>query len=154
MSKINRYALYILMSIFILTMFTACGGMGGDVTVDKNVRLSQRLQSYIAARKQANLGQLQQLHLKPEQARLGSIIVKDCKIASVVISDDSLHAVTKLENKIQAMGFSFEKVPTTINWIWSNNDWYIAPSANSGNPFARKKSNSSAESTKKGQNEK
>ncbi len=153
MTNYNRNALYLLISIFTILLFTACSGTGGDVAVDKNVRLSQRLQSYITARKHSNLGQLQQLYLKPEQARIGKIIVKECKIVTVVIKDDNLHAETKLENKIQAMGFTFAKVPTTINWVWSNNNWYIEPSVNSGNPFSKKESNprTSPDGSTKGQ---
>ena len=155
MVKYNRNALYLVLGIFTVLLLTACSGKGGS-TVDKNRRLNQRLESYITARKNSNLGKLQQLYLKPEQARIGKIIVKECKIVAVVIKDDNLHAETKIENKIQAMGFTFAKVPMTINWIWSNDDWYVEPSVSSGNPFVKKESNprTSPDTSLKGQNKK
>ncbi len=151
MGKFRRSALYLLMAILTALLFTACNGTGGKVNIDKNERLSQRLESYINARKHPNLSQLQQLYLKPEQARIGKIIVKECTIVAIDINDDGLQAETKLVNKIQAMGFTFDKVPQTINWIWSNNNWYIELSENAGNPFAggKSKSTSKAESANK-----
>ncbi len=140
MKKSQRKVIYILLSLLPVLLFAACGGGNGKTAVDKNERLSQRLESYISARKHSNLGQLQNFYLKPEQARIGKIIVKECTVVSIKIKDDGLHAETKLVNKISAMGFTFDKVPQTINWIWSNRDWYIELSENAGNPFARKKS--------------
>jgi len=144
MGKFRRSSLYLLMAILTALLFTACNGSIGKVNIDKNERLSRRLESYISARKHPNLGQLQQLYLKPEQARIGKIIVKECTIVAIDIKEDGLHAETKLVNKIQAMGFTFDKVSQTINWVWSNNDWYIELLENAGNPFAGGKSKSKA----------
>ena len=130
----------LLLGILTLLIFSACNGNQSKAVVDKNERISQRLNLYISARKHSNLGQLQQLYLKPEQARVGKIIVKECKVINIKISENGLAAETKLENKIQAMGFTFEKVPLTIKWVWNVDDWYIEIPGNSGNPFVQKKS--------------
>ncbi len=144
MGKNQRNVIYLLLTILPILLLAACSGSSTKTTVDKNERLSQRLDSYISARKHSNLGQLQQFYLKPEQARIGKIIVKECTVVAIDIKDDGLHAETKLENKISAMGFTFDKVPHTINWIWNNNDWYIELSENAGNPFARGRSTSTS----------
>lgn len=147
MEKSQRTVIYILLSLLPVLLFAACSGGGnGKTVVDKNERLSQRLESYISARKHSNLGQLQNFYLKPEQARVGKIIVKECTVVSITIKDDGLHAETRLVNKISAMGFTFDKVPQAIYWVWSNRDWYIELSENAGNPFARKKSNPTSKS--------
>ena len=139
MENQKKICIYLLLGILSLLIFSACNGNQSKAVVDKNEQISQRLDLYISARKHSNLGQLQQLYLKPEQARVGKIIVKECKVVSIKISDNGLAAETKLENKIQAMGFTFDKVPLTIKWVWNVDDWYIDIPGNSSNPFAQKK---------------
>ncbi len=138
MVKQQKNLIYLVLVMLISLLFTSCNGSNIGATIDKNARLSLRLDSYIDARKHPNLGKLQQLYLIPEQARIGKIIVKKCTIVAINIDDDGLHAETKLENKIQAMGFTFAKVPMTVKWVWNENDWYIEPPENSGNPFTKK----------------
>ena len=130
-----------------LLLFSACNGLGGN-PADKNVLLKQRLDSYIEARKKNDLGKLRQLYLEPENVKRGNIIVKESTVVAITIADDGLQAETKIENQIQAMGFTFDKVPLLLEWVWENDNWYIKPSQSAMNPFVKKKSSGKATVTK------
>jgi len=121
-----------------LLLFSACNGLGGK-PADKNVLLEQRLNSYIEARKKNDLGKLRQLYLEPENVKKGNIVVIESTIVAISIADSGLQADTKIENKIQAMGFTFNKVPLLLKWSWKNDNWYIKPSQSAANPFLKKK---------------
>ena len=122
----------------IICQLAACNGLGGK-PVDKNVLLKQRLDSYIEARKKNDLNQLRRIYLEPERVKVGNIVVKESVIISIVINDDKLHAQTKIENNIQAMGFTFNNIPMLLDWVWKTDNWYIKPSASAMNPFLNQK---------------
>ena len=120
-------------------LFCACNGLGGK-SADKNVLLKQRLDSYIEARKKNDLGKLRQLYLESQSVKRSNIVIKESTILTIIIADDGLQAETKIENKIQAMGFTFDKIPLLLNWVWEKDNWYIKPSKSVMNPFLKKKS--------------
>ena len=126
--------IYPLLALLLSLIFSACGGLETQ-KIDKDSRLKQRLESYIDARKQADLAGMQSLYLKPEKAKVGNIVVKESEIVSIKIEEGKERAQTQLKNKIQAMGFTFDKVPMTLKWVWNNNDWFIVVPNSSSSPF-------------------
>ncbi len=143
----KKYMVCLLMSLLSAFLMAACSGSGGLTMADKNVLLSQRLDSYIIARQKTDIKKMRQIYLEPEKVRATTITVKESTIVSIKIADDGLHAETRLLNKIQVMGFTFAKIPTLINWVWSDNNWFIEMQESSRYPFAKPKSNSSSKST-------
>ena len=116
----------------------ACGGLETRIE-DRNVRLQQRLDEYLAARKNADIIEMQKFHRIPGQARVGSIIYKNSEIVSSEIKEEGQKAETKLKNTIQAMGFTFKKVPQTLYWVWHDKDWFMVIPESSTHPFGKSK---------------
>ena len=119
-------------------LLMACSGLEPRIE-DKSLLLQQRLDAYIVARENSDLVKMQKLYLDPGQARLGNIITQKCEIVSIQIDDGEQRPETKLKNRIKAMGFTFDNVPTTIHWIWHERDWYIDVPEQSPHPFGKTK---------------
>ena len=125
-----------LLVVLLFGSLLACRGLETRVE-DKRVRLEQRLQAFLVARKAADIMEMQKFYKNPGQARVGSVVYKESEIVSTEITEDGQKAVTKLKNTIQAMGFSFDKVPQTLHWSWYEEDWFLVIPANSTHPFAK-----------------
>ena len=141
-----------IMLVLALLILSACSGLGSKPS-DKRVLLKQRLDSYIKARKSNDLSELRRLYLEPENVKRGNIVVKDSTIVAINVAADGLQAETKIENKIQAMGFTFNKVPLLLQWVWEKDNWYIKPSQSAINPFIKKKSSEKTDTVTKTNND-
>jgi len=136
--KKNQKEIVSFMSVcLVLLLFVGCSGLGMS-TADQHALLKQRLDSYIAARKKSDFKQLRQLYLEPEKVHRSTVIIKDSKVVAIEISADGQKAATRLENQIQIMGFTFEKVPNTVNWVWNENNWFIEIKDTSAYPLVQK----------------
>lgn len=138
MVQYRKIAVSLLISLLIGGLF-ACSGVETRVE-DKNVRLQQRLEGYLAVRKAADIIEMQKYFRNPGQARVGSVVYKDSDIISLEMTEEGQKAETKLKNTIQAMGFTFDKVPQTLYWIWYEKDWYLVIPVNSTHPFGKTQS--------------
>lgn len=137
MKEYQKITVWLCFASLLLFQFAGCNGLGVG-QVDKNALLQQRVETYMEARKKSDLSLLRKLYLDPGKVKLGNIVVKESSIVSIEIEDDGLTAKTKIENKIQAMGFTFNKVPLLLNWVWENDNWYIKPSQSASTPFTKK----------------
>ena len=126
-----------LVFIVIVLLLNACGGHTLS-PAERPERLSERTQQFIEARENADVIALQGLYVKPGQARIGSIVYKGSEIIETSITEEGQKAEVKLRNTIQAMGFTFKKVPQTLSWVWHENDWFMVQSKDNKNPFSRK----------------
>jgi len=122
----------------------ACIGMETSLA-DKQVRLKERCEGYLAARVKSDLSTMQSYYKNPGQARLGNVLYQASKIVSITVAEDGKQATTKLQNSIMAMGFTFDKAPQTLNWEWYNRDWYIIEKASPANPFGKLQSKDNKE---------
>ncbi len=137
MKKHQKITAWFCFAMLLLFQLVGCNGLGVN-PVDKNVLLQQRLESYIEARIKSDLVQLSKLYLEPRSAKFGNIVIKESRIVSIEIADNGLTAMTKIENKINAMGFTFNKVPLVLNWVWENHNWYIKPAQSAKTQFMKK----------------
>ncbi len=139
MPRFVKKIIILLPGFIAVLLLSGCAGTGGVSGVDRETLLEQRLESYIEAREHNDAGQLMTLYLKPERARIGNVVVSECGVLTITIAADKLSAETKLTNKIQVMGFTFDKLPTTLNWVWSKGNWFIIVKESDVHPFTGKK---------------
>ncbi len=134
--RVYRKRVATLLSCLLLVGLSACGGLEMS-SENRVVRLQERLDGFIAAREKANLTEMQKFFKDPGEARIGSIKYKKSEIEAVELKEDDLKAETRIKNTIQAMGFTFEKAPQTLHWVWHEKDWYMVTPESAVNPFAR-----------------
>ena len=139
MSGIVKKMTILLPGFIVVLLLSGCAGSARVSGGDRETLLKQRLESYIEARQQNDVGRLMTLYLNPEKVGIGKVVVKECKVTAITIAADGLSAETKLTNKIQAMGFTFDKLITTLNWVWSKGNWYIIIKKRDVNPFTGKR---------------
>ena len=141
--QLKKRVLLIIVGVVLLGLISCRGA----VTHDPETRLQERTEGFILARQEADQIALQGFYLKPGKARLGNIRYKSSEIVEMSFSDEGKRAQVKLKNTMQAMGFTFNDTPQTINWVWEKGDWYLVVDVNAGNPFATS-SNKSQKSPK------
>jgi len=137
MKKYRKQIACLLSACLVLLLLAACSGLEMS-RADKNILLKQRLDTYLSARKKLDYKQLRLLYLEPETVHRSTVTVKESRVVALEISADGRRAATKVENKIQIMGFTFDKVPNTINWVWNENNWFIEVKEASAYPLAPK----------------
>lgn len=118
-----------------MLIITGCTGVTSK-EVNRQERLSARVESYIKAVKTSDLAGLKSCMQNPEAARIGSVRIRDSRIENLEIDAGKTQATVKLRNDINAMGFQFDNVPQVLNWVWEKNDWFLLEPSTK-NPFKK-----------------
>ena len=132
-----RWPLIAVCLLLITTFGISCLGLEPSPE-EKHTRLEQRVESFLQARIQGDLGAMKNFFQEPQQARLGNTQYKDGQIVAIELAEDGKTAVCKVKNTIMAMGFAFENVPQNLKWVWEKKDWYLLSQEVAKNPFVKK----------------
>ncbi len=117
-----------------------CGCQGRQtVKIDRKMLLEQRVAGFINDRQARDREALRQYFSSPDEAQIGNINYKNSVIENITFSADENEAEVKLSNDLQAMGFSFKKVPQILKWRWEKENWYLQKQGKNNNPFTHKK---------------
>ena len=132
MLKVNcRSGLWLLL---VLLLLNACTGLGPAVA-DKELLLKQRCEGFKEARIKNDRAVLSKYYMEPDNFKAGNIVYLESKITAIEIADDGLTGNVKIESKVMAMGFVFNKLKELWHWQWHKNEWYRVKSSSSSNPF-------------------
>ncbi len=129
---------YLIQPFLLILCLSACAGFGVS-KADKELRLRERCDGFIAARIKHDKPALKQFYRDPDAAKLGQVMYKSTEIVSLKVADDGLRAATGLESEVMAMTFSFKGLKETINWVWQDKEWFIVPAEASPGPFPSNK---------------
>ena len=132
------FSLKIVLFVMMVACLGACVGQEAKI-VDKQMRLKERTEGYIAVRGQGDLMAMQKYYRNPGMARIGNIVYRSSEIVALNVAEEGETAQSKLKNSIMVMGFTFDKAPQTLNWEWYENDWYLVVAAAPANPFGQSK---------------
>jgi len=124
-------------AVLLLFFLVSCHSV--TVNRDPALRLRERVKAFIEARETANLADLQACYLDPERARIANFTYIKSDIVTMSIDKNAKHAKVELNNSIQVMGFTFKNLSQTLQWKWSENDWFYLASDKTTNPFAKPK---------------
>ena len=125
---------FLVIGLMVIFSLASCRSIA---PVDPQSRIQERVTGYISARQNSDIVGMQAYYVNPGNVRIGNIRYLESKVTAIDISEDQRKAVSKLENKMQVMGFTFDKTPQTIHWVWHENEWYLDVDAPGKSPFSQ-----------------